>query len=254
MSHVAKVEPITSTQRIHQVWKRRSREIIAAIVGSIVLFGVALFVALAARVDRGATMWWDEAILRALRRPDNPALTIGPHWLFEAAMDATSLGSPMVLTFFILASIGFLYFEGQKRVALMTTISAGGGAVLAFILKQIFLRPRPTAVPHLRDVFSPSFPSGHTMGAAVVYLTIGVMFMKSFKSRRAKAYVLAWATFLTFIVGASRVFLGVHYPTDVLGGWIAGVGWALGCYAIAKFVPNHPLPEVDDQPRPRADI
>lgn len=254
MPHVAKVRPVTFRTRAQQVWSRRSREIVAGIAGSIVLLVIALFMELASEVREGDSTWWDEGILKALRRTDDPRLTIGPHWLFEAAMDATALGSPMVLTFFMLASIGFLYFEGQKRVALMTMITTGGGALLSLVLKQIFMRPRPSVVPHLRDVASSSFPSGHTMGAAVVFLTLGVMFMKSFKSRRAKAYCLFWAAFLTFIVGASRVFLGVHYPSDVLGGWIAGIGWALGCYAVGKFVPNHPLPEVDDEPRPRADL
>ena len=121
--------------------------------------------------------------------------------------------------------------------------------MLAAILKQVFARPRPDIVPHLRDVGGMSFPSGHTMGAAVVYFTLGVMFMKAFKSRRAKAFCLAWAVFLATTVGASRVFLGVHYPSDVLAGWIAGLGWALGCYAIAQFIPTRPVPEVSDTPK-----
>ena len=217
---------------------------------ALVLLGIFVFWELSKQVNHGATRAWDEAILQALRQPDNPSVPIGPFWLQEAGIDVTALGSPVVLTFFIIASLGFLYFEGQKRVAAMTAVTAGGGAILSLILKQIFLRPRPEIVPHLRIVLSTSFPSGHSMGAAVVYLTLGVMFMKTFRSTRAKAFCLFWAVFLTVAVGATRVYLGVHYPSDVLGGWIAGCGWATFCWVVSQFIPNRPLPEVDDSPRP----
>lgn len=236
------------------IWHRHAPQITLAMVGGVVLFGIATFIVLAGHVHRGSTLSWDEAILRGLRRSDNLSVPIGPHWLSEFALDATALGSPLVLTFFVAASLGFIYFEGQKRVAALTAATTGLGAALSYLLKQYFLRPRPDIVPHLRDVTSSSFPSGHSMGAAVVYLTLGVMFMKSFASRRAKAYCLFWALFLTLIVGVSRVLLGVHYPSDVLGGWLAGMAWALVCWSAGWFVPNHPLPEINDAPRPRSDL
>jgi undecaprenyl-diphosphatase len=249
MSHATHVASLPFVRRIKHVWHRRSHQIGPAIAVSLVLLGAFAFWELSVQVDRGRTLHFDEMLLRAMRRPDNPGVPIGPYWLHEAGLDATALGSPLVLAFFVFASIGLLYFEGQKRVAAMTAWTAGSGVVLSLFLKFLFERPRPEVVPHLRLVTSTSFPSGHSMGAAVVYLTLGVMFMKSFRSRRAKAFCMFWAVLITLVVGASRVYLGVHYPSDVLGGWIAGCGWATACWAIGQFIPNRPLPEVSDEPR-----
>ncbi len=237
------------SHHVARLWRIRSRKIVAGIVAACVLFAVFLYVQLAQRVTAGSTQSWDERLLIALRRTDDPAVPIGPRWLREMSLDVTALGSPLVLTIFILASVGFLYFERQRRVAWVALATAGGGALLSLLLKLLIGRARPTVVPHLRDVADTSFPSGHTMGAAVVYLTLGVMFMKSFRSRRAKAFCLFWALFLTITVGASRVYLGVHYPSDVLGGWLAGFGWASACWSISLLIPNRPLPDLDDTPK-----
>jgi undecaprenyl-diphosphatase len=231
-----------------QVWRKRSHLIVRTVTASLVLSVIALFLALAGQVQSGATRQWDERLLVALRNPADRAEPVGPSWLHGAALDATALGSPLILTFVVIASVGFLYFEGQRRVALTAVLTIGGGALLSGILKQVFARPRPDIVPHLRDVGGLSFPSGHSMGAAIVYFTLGVMFMKAFKSRRAKAFCLSWAFFLATIVGASRVYLGVHYPSDVLAGWLAGLGWGMACFAVAQFIPTRPVPEVSDTP------
>ncbi len=238
----------TIYQRCRAAWKQRSRGVMAALLGSLLVGAATLFWKLAEQIDRGLTRPWDERILLALRRADDPAIPIGPHWLHEAGLDVTALGSPIVLAIFVVASVGFLYFEGQRRVAAVTAAMTIGGGLLSVLLKSIFARPRPEVVPHLRDVLSSSFPSGHTMGAAIVYMTLGVMFMKSFRSRRAQAFCLLLALFLTVAVGLSRVYLGVHYPSDVLGGWLAALSWTLACWSLAHFIPNRPLPEVDDAP------
>jgi undecaprenyl-diphosphatase len=164
-------------------------------------------------------------------------MPIGPSWLREAGMDATALGSPLILVMTVAAAAGFLAIQGKPWVALATIITSAGGVLLSLILKYVVGRPRPTLVPHLREVTTPSFPSGHAMLAAIVYLSIGVMLMGSVQSRRAKSYIFVWAVLLTFMFGASRVYLGVHYPTDVLGGWLAGFAWALICGAVIHFVP-----------------
>lgn len=248
MKRIVKKASSSVTNQVRRLWHQRSREVVAALAGSALLCLLGGYIFLAGRVSAGHTLAWDEQILRSLRRPDNPAVPIGPDWLRSATLDITALGSPVLLSFFILASIGFLYFERQRRLALATFVTAGGGALLSLGLKYAIARPRPSVVPHLQDVMNTSFPSGHTMGAAVVYLTLGVMFMKSFRSRRAKAFCLFWACFFTLIVGLSRIYLGVHYPSDVLGGWIAGAAWALTGWAVSVLVPNRPLPDVDDAP------
>jgi undecaprenyl-diphosphatase len=101
-------------------------------------------------------------------------------------------------------------------------------------MKALFLRPRPTVVPQLRPVTETSFPSGHAMQSAIVFLTLGALLMRIADGRVTKLYCFVMAMLLTFLVGVSRVYLGVHYPTDVLGGWIIGMLWASICWLAAQ--------------------
>jgi undecaprenyl-diphosphatase len=122
----------------------------------------------------------------------------------------------------VLSVVGFLALQGRYRTALVVLITAASGEVANVAMKNVFLRPRPTVVPHLRDVASTSFPSGHAMESAIIYLTLGAMLMRLAERRVTKLYCIGMAIFVTFLVGVSRVYLGVHYPTDVIGGWIFG--------------------------------
>ncbi|MBA4017436.1 MAG: hypothetical protein C0483_09710 [Pirellula sp.] len=229
---------------------RRARPAIVPMVAaaSALLFLVYIFIALADEITEGETQRIDEQILLWFRQVNDHALPIGPTWLTDGMLDATALGSPLVVGIIVATAAGFLFMEGQRRVALLMVLTTIGGGTASLCLKWLFARPRPEIVPHLRHVTSSSFPSGHAMLSAVVYLTIGVMFMKAVRSRRAKAYCLTVAVLLTLLVGATRVFLGVHYPSDVLGGWIAGVSWASLCWIIGVFIPTRPIPERSDVP------
>ena len=145
-------------------------------------------------------------------------------------LDLTALGGPTILGLVVCIVAGFLLLEGLNRPALVVVVASASGEIVNRLLKDAFLRPRPTIVPHLRDVISPSFPSGHAMESAIIYLTLGAMLMRIAKGRLAKIYCLAVAILLTFLVGVSRVVLGVHYPTDVIGRWIIGFMWASLCW------------------------
>jgi undecaprenyl-diphosphatase len=107
---------------------------------------------------------------------------------------------------------------------------------LSSALKALFRRPRPEVVPHLMRVYSSSFPSGHSIISAVVYLTLGALLARTFRQRRFKFYFLAVAVVLTGLVGVSRVYMGVHYPTDVLAGWTAGLVWATLCWLVDRHL------------------
>jgi undecaprenyl-diphosphatase len=191
------------------------------------------FLAIADEVMEGETGAFDETLLLALRVPGNQHDPLGPRWLEQAAGDVTALGSVTVLALITLAAIGFLLADGKPRTAMLVFASVGGGTLLSTLLKLGYGRPRPDLVPHGVEVYTASFPSGHALGAAVVFLTLGALLSWSQPSRRIKVYILTTAVLLTILVGVSRVYLGVHWPTDVLAGWTIGAAWALAWSGIA---------------------
>lgn len=217
--------------------------------GLIVLLAIFGFAALADEVSEGATQRFDDWAVRAMRRPDDLAQPIGPRWLAEAGRDITALGSFTVLTLLVAAVIGFLWLIRSYGPLWLVFAATTSGLVANLLLKDLFDRPRPSVVPHLAHVSSSSFPSGHSMLSATIYLTLGAVLAQSVQSRVLKAYFLLVAAALTGLVGVSRVFLGVHYPTDVLGGWIAGSAWALGSAWIARALrPRFSAPEIVSSP------
>ncbi len=194
------------------------------------------FAELADAVREGETRRFDEAILHMLRAENAPHDPIGPRWFELMVRDFTALGSTGVLTMLTLAVFGFLLLAGKRHSAQLVAISVGGGAFLSTLFKLHFARPRPDLVPHLAEVSTMSFPSGHALLAAVVYLTIGVLLARAYADVRVKLYLLSVAVLLTIIVGASRVYLGVHWPTDVLAGWAIGAAWALLCWLVMLWL------------------
>ncbi|MCA9054908.1 MAG: phosphatase PAP2 family protein [Planctomycetaceae bacterium] len=194
------------------------------------------FVELADEVAEGDTASIDQRILLALRNPDDLSDPIGPDWLEELMRDFTGLGGVGVVTFLTVAATGFLLLEGKRRAMLLLLTAVIGGVVASLLLKWSFDRPRPDLVPHGSYVYTSSFPSGHSMMAAATYLTIGALLARMHSDGRTKAYFLVLATLLTVAVGFSRVYLGVHWPTDVLAGWTIGGCWALLCWTVARYL------------------
>jgi undecaprenyl-diphosphatase len=176
----------------------------------------------------------DRAVLLALRDSRNLADPIGPRWLEEVGRDITALGGVAVLTLLIVAVVLYLLLDRKPRAAAFVAVAVSGAALLSLALKGLFERPRPDLVPHLSYVTSSSFPSGHSMLSASVYLTLGALLARQQQSLILKAYFLLVALCLTLLVGTSRVYVGVHWPTDVVGGWAAGSAWAAGCWLIAR--------------------
>ncbi|QIB33054.1 phosphatase PAP2 family protein [Ancylobacter pratisalsi] len=216
---------------------------VLALIG--VAAGLLIFALIADEVVEGETHAFDEAILLAFRTAGDPADPVGPRWLEMAVRDITSLGSSTVLMLVTLAAIGFLVADRKRATALFVFLAVAGGVLLSFLLKIGFDRPRPDLVAHLVDVHTLSFPSGHAMGSAVTYLTLGVLIVRTDYERRVKAYVLGVAVGLTILIGISRIYLGVHWPTDVLAGWCVGGAWALLCWLIALMLQNRRQIESD---------
>lgn len=213
----------------------RDRTELALLVSALIvlLLGVA-FIQLANEVLEGDTQQFDERVLAALRKADNPQAPIGPIWLRGVALDITALGSASVLGVTVAAVCGFLLLQGLRRHAAFILIASVSGWLLNAGLKEAFGRPRPEIVPHLREVITLSFPSGHAMTSAVIYLTLGALLMRIAQRRVTRFYIMGMAMLATFLVGASRVYLGVHYPTDVVAGWLIGLSWALLCWLVER--------------------
>lgn len=200
-----------------------------------VVAGVWVFALLADEVQEGGTQAFDQKLLLAFRTGPTHA-PLGPPQVQEAARDITSLGGTAVLTIVTIIAAGFLSLDGKKHMALFVCGSVLGGVAAGTILKDVFQRPRPDLVPYSVYVSGASFPSGHSMMSAVTYLTLGALLARSHERKRLKAYFLLVAIFLTFAVGVTRVYLGVHWPTDVLAGWTAGAVWALLCWLAARWL------------------
>lgn len=186
-----------------------------------------LFVELSDEVLGRETSAFDRSVVRALREPHDLTTPRGPAWLPQAARDVTSLGGMAVLFLVIAAVTGFLALSRRFSSMWLVLISTLSGTAVSLALKNFFERPRPDFVPHLDVTATSSYPSGHAMLATVVYLTLGALLAQLTPKRRLKTYIVCTALGLAFLVGLTRVYLGVHYPTDVLGGWSAGVAWAL---------------------------
>lgn len=192
-----------------------------------------LFIEIAEEVVKGETGKIDTVILTVFRSSEDPTQPFGPGWLREIMRDISGLGSPGVLSLLVVTTVIFLLLSERRRIALFVLLATLGGGLVSVLLKEGFSRPRPDLFPHGAFVYSTSFPSGHAMMSAVVYLTLGALIAQLIPSRRLKIYVMGIAAALPILIGISRVYLGVHWPSDVLAGWAAGAAWALGCWLVA---------------------
>ncbi len=173
----------------------------------------------------GATI--DRAIMLAMRVPGHPLQPIGPAWLPSAVRDVTALGSTTVLSFIVLVAATFLGLAGRLRTALLVVSASLLGSIAVETIRSFIARPRPQLTGQLMEVNSHSFPSGHAAISAIVYLTLATLLFPVLPDRRIRAFVLVVALTLTTAIGLSRLYLGVHWPSDVLAGWAFGGVWAM---------------------------
>jgi undecaprenyl-diphosphatase len=209
-------------------WTRERVLLLAALVATASAWA---FVYIADEAGEAETRPVEVALMRAFRTADGSPL--GPPWMVSAARDVTSLGGYPLLTLTTLLALGLLALERRPALMLVVAGASVGGGVLSAVLKNAFARPRPEVTSHLVAVDSSSFPSGHSMASAAVYVTLGALLARTTPRLAMKLYFVGAALLVTFLVGVSRVYLGVHYPTDVLAGWTAGIAWAVLCQGVA---------------------
>ena len=203
--------------------------IVLAVLAAVALSGL-VFIEVADEVLERESDPIDRAILLWIRGAEPSRVMV------EIVRDATALGSFFVLSLFVIAAAVFLALSGQPRSCFFVIAATLSGAVMSTTLKEIFDRDRPDVFAHAAYVTSASFPSGHALLSAVVYFTLGAVVAEAVERTWLKVYVLVIAILLTVIVGLSRLYLGVHWPTDVLAGWAVGAGWAIACWGVARFV------------------
>ncbi len=214
-------------QSFAQSFRQWRKEPLVPISLLLIACGLLSFIGLAEVIENKEPHSYDERILLAMREAGNPSDPLGPLWMEELGRDITALGGFTILTGLTLAAIGLMLLYGRPKLAVLTLVAITGGTQSAGWLKNLFDRPRPDLVPHGVYVSSASFPSGHAMMAAVVYLTLGVMLARTQTSRGVRLYLVSLSVIITLLVGFSRVYLGVHWPTDVLAGWMLGGAWAV---------------------------
>ncbi len=181
-------------------------------------------------VTEGEADWVDHAIVRFI------ASVNAPNWFEELMRDCTAFGGVLVLSMMTISVGVFLVIRKQYHALTFLLMAVVGATILSLSLKGFFHRDRPTILEHRSHTMTSSFPSGHAMLSAAVWLTLAVMLARLEKSPFMRAYFIGVGLFISFLVGISRVWLGVHWPTDVLAGWMAGSIWAVLCYFMTRYL------------------
>lgn len=214
----------------HRPKPRWHRERVTLLVFLLLAGSTWCFFQVAEVVQSGSHQAFDETALRALRTETDTNDPIGPSWFEDVMRDVTALGGYTVITLMVLSVVACLLLQRRWNMAVMVVAGVLGAMLFSTLLKEFFDRPRPDLVPHATRVYTNSFPSAHAMMSAATYLTLASVLVRLQRQRSVRTFLLVLAVGLTLAVGFSRVYLGVHWPSDVLAGWAAGAAWALFCW------------------------
>ncbi len=208
--------------------------VVPVTVLAILASGVYAFFSIAHELAEGELRQMDEFLFLIFRNASDVSDPLGPPWLEEAAAEITALGGYPVVMLAVTIVVGLLLVTRRFGPALYTVISVSSGAAVSQVLKNYYQRPRPDLVAHLDIVHTASFPSGHAMVSTVAYLTLAALVARFFDDWRVRVYVIAVAVGLAVLIGVTRIYLGVHWPTDVAAGWALGTAWA----GLAWLIPS----------------
>lgn len=230
--------------RLARLWRFGRAELGALAAFVIAAGGLLAFIELADEMSEQETHGFDTWVLNYLRPSANPHDALGPRWFEHAVAEVTTLGGTVNLTIIVVIALAFLLLQRRVASALLVAVSVGGGMALSETIKTLLGRDRPPLIYRAVETTNASFPSGHAMLSTITYLTLGALLAQVMPRRREKAFVLAAAALLAAMVGASRIYLGVHWTTDVLAGWSLGAAWAMICWlaawAVRRWLIGHP--------------
>jgi len=199
------------------------------------------FIGLASGVLSAATEPFDHAILQALRTEVSDPY--GPAWLERTVVNLSALGSAAVTSLIVCVGALFFLLDKRPRQAILLAGVTSLAALGMTGLKLLIGRERPTIVEHIEVIRGLSFPSGHTLIAAVLYPTLGMLIASNLRQRHLKVFVFVVAALLALIVGLTRVYIGVHYPSDVLGGWLLGLAFAIAAGLVVQSLKRQHIVE-----------
>ena len=237
--------PIVSPAKLAKHRRLTRSAIVVAVLSALLAIG---FYSLSRAVVRGSTGDLDRRAILAMREAGDLSNPIGPRWVEELGRDFTALGGVAVIALFTVTVSAFFWLSSLRRAAVYVAVASLGSLLISSGLKELFDRPRPNLVPHGSQVYTSSFPSGHSTMAAAAYLTLGLVASQFVARRRLKVLLIGVAMVVTAAVGVSRVYLGVHWPSDVLAGWAVGLAWALVCWVVAVWLQDHGVIEPEQEP------
>ncbi len=240
---IGKLTPLGARPRLRALATRVEWQVLLGCL--MITIAVAGFAALAAEAREGDINAVDRVLLLAFRAPGDLSHEIGPRWLQESARDITALGGFTVTVLVSIFATAMLVLHRRRREALLFAAVVIGTEVASEAIKFLIARPRPVLVPHYDLVYSSSFPSGHAMMSPVVYLTLAAVLAAGTPSRQVRTVLLGSAAFLVVAIGVSRVYLGVHWPTDVLAGWALGCAIALAASYVLLFPELNRAPDAE---------
>ena len=222
----------TAFERAHTIVGAVGIFLVAGLV--VAIAGTASFVAIASEVREGETQGFDEAVIRWMGEHHTPLLD-------RAMVELTALGTGVTVLMIVAIAALFLTLTQHKYSAILLLVATTGGLVLNGVLKLGFERPRPSIFVPVVDTVSSSFPSGHAMSSAIVYGTVAYLAARLHRRRWARWLVMMFALVVIVLISFSRMYLGVHYPSDVLAGVIIGLAWAGFCMATLEAIQRYAL-------------